>query len=58
MVETLDVNGSSALKTHGDPRPAPAPETRKRSLHPPEGFGISKPLGARGGGDKVSKGFL
>lgn len=57
MVETLDVNGSSALKTHGDPRPAPPP-LRKRSLHPPEGFGISKPLGARGGGDEVSKGFL
>lgn len=53
MVETLDVNGSSILKTHRDPRPHP----RKISLNPPGGFNILKPLGARsaGRGGKVSR---
>lgn len=46
MVETLDVNGSSILKTHRDPRP-PAPEVPPP---PPDGFRVRKPPGADVGG--------
>lgn len=52
MVETLDVNGSSILKTHRDPRPHP----RKISLNPPGGFNILKPLGARSAGREGEEG--
>lgn len=57
MVETSDVNGSSILQTHRDPRPHPW----KIGLRPPDGFNMLKPLGAwgrgRGGevGEKVSQ---
>lgn len=56
MVETLDVNGSSILKTHGDPRPPP----QNIRLNPPDGFNILKPLGACVGacGGGKGEGFL
>lgn len=44
MVETFDVNGSSTLKTHGDPRPRPW----KPGPSPPEGSRVLKPLGEGG----------
>lgn len=46
MAGALDVNGSSILKTHPDPRPHPG----KAAPHPPDGFHILKPPGAWSGG--------